>query len=54
MLWEGAELDESYNTRPEQGQQTFSLKILALWAILFLLQGLSSAVAARQAATDDR
>ena len=26
VLWEEAELDESYNTRPEQGQQTFSLK----------------------------
>lgn len=56
MLWEEAELDESYNTRPEQGQQIFSLKkmILALWAILFLLQGLGSAVAARKAAIDDR
>lgn len=56
VLWEEAELDESYNTRPEQGQQTFSIKkmILALWAILFLLQVLGSAVAARQAAIDDR
>lgn len=47
VLWEEAELDESYNTRPE-GQQTFSIKemILALWAILFLLQVLGSAVAA--------
>ena len=56
MLWEEAGLDEPYNTRPEQGQQTFSIKkmILALWAILFLLQVLGFAVAARQAAAYDR
>ena len=32
VLWEEVELDESYNTRLEQGQQTFSIKkmILAL------------------------
>lgn len=56
MLWEEVELDKSYNARLEQGQPAFLVKkmILALWAIWFLFQVLSSAVVARQATTDDR